>query len=329
MKVLGLTCGRKMGNSEVLIREALKGAQEASGADIEIIRMLDLNIKPCIGCEKCVYDRFAGGEGDCIIKNDHIPFLMDKVMECDGIIISAPCYCARPPGYLMVLQDRFLGFPIRHRKKLAEKPMVKGVIAIGGSDMVGIMLPFLNRCPSANVGKLVDQMMVIWTSRPDQIVLNEEAVARARKLGQNVGRAMKMPSSEWKYVGEIEKNPDASKRSDTDLTTQLTPYYEACPVCHSDLIRLRGNTVECPTCYMKGTMEIKNGVPKFVCDPVKSPSPYAGIAGRKRHDDDGIRVADKLVKERKPEIQEIMKKYSAGITVIQPPSLKTGNKTGA
>jgi multimeric flavodoxin WrbA len=322
VKILGLSCGRKMGNSEVLVREALMAAKEVSGAEVEIIRLFDLNIKPCIGCEKCVYDRFAGGEGKCIIKNDHIPYLLDKLMECDGIILGAPCYCSRPPGYLLMIQDRFLAVPVTNRKKWAEKPLVKGVIAVGGSDMVGVMLPFLNRCPGGNSSKLVDQMMVIWTSRPDQIVLNEEAITRARKLGQNVGKAMKMPSGEVKYVGDKFNNSDNFTRSDYDLTTQLTPFHETCPVCHSDLIRLRGKTAECPMCYMKGEVEIKNGVPSFICDPVKRPSPYAGVAGRKRHDDDGIRKADTLVQEKKEEITEKMKKYKADISCTKPPPLK-------
>ena len=50
MKVLGLSCGRRMGNSEVLLREAL-AETENRGADIEIIRLGDLAVKPCTGCE--------------------------------------------------------------------------------------------------------------------------------------------------------------------------------------------------------------------------------------------------------------------------------------
>ncbi|MFH1032779.1 MAG: flavodoxin family protein [Chloroflexota bacterium] len=317
MKILGLTCGRKMGNSEVLVREALMGAREA-GADTEIIRLFDLNIKPCIGCEKCVYDRFEGGEGGCIIKNDDVPFLIEKIMENDGIIVGAPCYSSRPPAYLLMIQDRFLGLPVRHRKKIAEKQLAKGVIAVGGSDMVGVMLPFLNRCPGGGVGKLVEQMMVIWTSRPDQIVLNEEAVARARKLGQSVAKAAKLPTSDMKFMGDAFKKLDDFTRSDYYLMSQITPFFEACPVCHSDLVRLRGKTVECPMCYMKGTMEIKNGVPTFVCDPVNRPSPYAGPAGRKRHDDEGIRKHNTLIIEKKSEIKSKMKKYMEDIKVIKP-----------
>ena len=317
VKILGLSCGRKMGNSEVLVREALMGAREL-GAETEIIRLFDMNIKPCIGCEKCVYDRFHGGQGDCIIKNDDIPFFMDRLMESDGVIVGAPCYSSRPPGYLLMIQDRFLGFPVRYRQQLAKKQLAKGVISVGGSDMVGVMLPFLNRCPGGNVGKLVDQMQVIWTSRPDQIVLNEEAVARAKKLGQNVAQAAELPAEEMKYKGDSYRWLDDFYRSDFDSTSQMSPFYETCPNCHSDLVRIRGKNVECPMCYMKGSIALNNGTPVFVCDPVNRPSPYAGPAGRIRHDDKGIRLHNELVEAKKPEINQKMKKYMADIAVTKP-----------
>ncbi len=57
MKVLGLTCGRKMSNTEILVKEALMGAEEM-GAKVEIVRLMDLNIKPCTGCNSCVIDLF-------------------------------------------------------------------------------------------------------------------------------------------------------------------------------------------------------------------------------------------------------------------------------
>ncbi len=321
MKMIGLTAGRKYGNSEVLVRAALMAAQASSGAEIELIRLADLTIKPCIGCEKCVYERFAGREGKCILKNDHLQFLMDKLMECDALILGAPSYCSRPPGYLLMVQDRFLSVPSSYRKRLAQKPIVKGVIAVGGSDMVGVMLPILNRCPGMNM-KLVDQMMVLWTSRPGQMLLNEAAIARAGQLGENVARAAAQKPEDGTYISkESNENLGSFDRSDYDLTTQLTPIQEACPVCHSDLIRLRGKTAECPMCYMKGTVEVNGGMATFVCDPVNRPSPYAGVAGRKRHDDDGILVADKLVQEKRQEISDKGRKYRSGITVIRPPEI--------
>ena len=46
MKMLGLTCGSKKGNSEILIKSALMGAEEL-GMEVELLRMSDLDIRPC------------------------------------------------------------------------------------------------------------------------------------------------------------------------------------------------------------------------------------------------------------------------------------------
>jgi multimeric flavodoxin WrbA len=42
-----------MGNSEILLKQALMEAEKLSGAEVEIIRLMDLTIKPCTGCESC------------------------------------------------------------------------------------------------------------------------------------------------------------------------------------------------------------------------------------------------------------------------------------
>jgi hypothetical protein len=54
--------------------------------------------------------------------------------------------------------------------------------------------------------KLIDQMMAIWTSRAAQVVLNDEAIERARRLGRNVGQAIASGSTE--YVGEVVRQAD-------------------------------------------------------------------------------------------------------------------------
>jgi multimeric flavodoxin WrbA len=78
MSILGLHCGRRMGNSEILLKEALMGAEERSGVEAEIIRLMDLTIKPCTGCEACTKKRYRGEDMDCVMKGDHMSFLPNK-----------------------------------------------------------------------------------------------------------------------------------------------------------------------------------------------------------------------------------------------------------
>jgi hypothetical protein len=73
---------------------------------------------------------------------------------------------------------------------------------------------------------------------------------------------------------------------------------------------------------MKGTVEVKDGVARFICDPVNRPSPYAGEAGFRRHNTIGIFKANELIIAKKQEIKEKMEKYQADIPATKPPALK-------
>ena len=102
MKILGLVGSyRKLGNTEVLIREALMSAAEM-GAEVEMLRLTDLNIKPCKGCMACVFKK-----ADCKIEDD-ANFLFSKLFEADGIILGSPIYIFGPAGIIKMIQDRFL-----------------------------------------------------------------------------------------------------------------------------------------------------------------------------------------------------------------------------
>jgi multimeric flavodoxin WrbA len=46
MKAFGIACGRKNGNSEILLKEAFKGIEEKCGAETSFIRLQDATILP-------------------------------------------------------------------------------------------------------------------------------------------------------------------------------------------------------------------------------------------------------------------------------------------
>ena len=52
-KVLGISFGRKMANTDVMVKTALMECEKA-GCDVQFIRADDLDIKPCTGCISCV-----------------------------------------------------------------------------------------------------------------------------------------------------------------------------------------------------------------------------------------------------------------------------------
>lgn len=85
MKVLALNGSpRKGGNTEVLLGAVLDGMQQAGGR-IELIRLCDLSIQPCIGCGGC--DK----TGRCVLEDD-MGELYDKIIDAKRVIIASPIY---------------------------------------------------------------------------------------------------------------------------------------------------------------------------------------------------------------------------------------------
>ena len=99
MKVLGIYGSpRKGGNSDLLLEEALKGAQ-SEGADISTIRPFKMDIQACSECGGC--DK----TGICIIKDD-MQALYPQLEEADIIFMATPMFFYGMPSSLKALIDR-------------------------------------------------------------------------------------------------------------------------------------------------------------------------------------------------------------------------------
>jgi multimeric flavodoxin WrbA len=85
MKVLALSGSpRKKGNTETLLRAVLKGVT-AAGGEVELIRLYDLRIQPCIGCGGC--DK----TGECVLEDD-MQELYPKILAAPRVILASPIY---------------------------------------------------------------------------------------------------------------------------------------------------------------------------------------------------------------------------------------------
>jgi multimeric flavodoxin WrbA len=99
MKVLGiLGSPRKGGNTELLLEEALKGA-EAEGAEVERLRITDYNIIPCKECLACYKD------GNCIILDD-MAKIYPKLLEAEILLLASPIFFYGVTAWAKALIDR-------------------------------------------------------------------------------------------------------------------------------------------------------------------------------------------------------------------------------
>jgi multimeric flavodoxin WrbA len=131
IKVLGIsTSPRLKGNSDLLLRRALAGA-EAAGAETEYIRLRDLNIAPCIECNSCYK------KGACVVEDDY-QMLSSKMLEADRLIFATPIFFMTVCAQAKALIDRCQCL-WAHKYVLKQPLITTGrdrramVIAVGGT----------------------------------------------------------------------------------------------------------------------------------------------------------------------------------------------------
>src|SRR4030042_3303610 len=189
-KIIGLTCGRKNGNSEILLKEACMGAEELGyGIQIEIIRAMDLRINPCRGCQACGGPGVESKDNRCIIKDD-VEWILEKTcLEDAALIISFPAYHLQVNGHLKMIIDRMNPIMIRNIKVL-DKSKIGALICVGGSgpDWTSMTMATANIFLQ-HTRILVDQMQVNYAPMAGDVLAMDDKLARARELGHNVARA--------------------------------------------------------------------------------------------------------------------------------------------
>ena len=114
MKIIGINGSpRKNGNSAAMLEAALAGAGEQR-AETERIDLFDLDYSGCHSCFAC---KRLGGEsyGRCA-QRDALTEVLDKVLDADALILSAPLYFGEMPGAVRNFLER-LWFPAQQYAK--------------------------------------------------------------------------------------------------------------------------------------------------------------------------------------------------------------------
>jgi multimeric flavodoxin WrbA len=111
VKVLGIVGSpRKYGHTALLVKEALKAAEEIEHTETELIHIADKKILPCTACLKCAEILESPF---CILNDDMTREIYDKLMEANGIIIGTPTYFMSVPAQLKALMDRCIAIKTR------------------------------------------------------------------------------------------------------------------------------------------------------------------------------------------------------------------------
>lgn len=131
IQVLGIsTSPRIKGNSDLLLRRALAGA-ESAGASTEYLHLPDYKVSPCIECNACYKT------GTCMVQDDYQQILK-KILNADRIIFATPIFFMTVCAQAKMLIDRCQCL-WAHKYILKKGPITPErdrramVIAVGGS----------------------------------------------------------------------------------------------------------------------------------------------------------------------------------------------------
>ncbi len=100
VSILGINAGPRLGNTAALVKEALNAAEAMDGVETEFISMHEHPVIPCNVCkgERLCYGDIKGimpGADDyCYMfgKKDEGNMFVDKVRDCDGLILGSPTH---------------------------------------------------------------------------------------------------------------------------------------------------------------------------------------------------------------------------------------------
>lgn len=93
---------RKSGNSELFVKELY--GQLPGEWRLRLIRLPELDIRPCTGCYKCLF-----GEMKCKLPDD-FNLALDALASADACVVAAPAYLLGANAGLKKYQDRGLSF---------------------------------------------------------------------------------------------------------------------------------------------------------------------------------------------------------------------------
>jgi multimeric flavodoxin WrbA len=120
-KVLGISASpQKGGKVETLVQEVLS----ASRLPYEMVRLHELNIKPCRACNGCRNNNL------CVIEDDW-PEVRDKILDSGALVIGGWAFSGMIDAATKVMMERF--WSLRHHLQLT-RGKVGAAVVVGNNE---------------------------------------------------------------------------------------------------------------------------------------------------------------------------------------------------
>lgn len=310
-KVLALSFGRKMSNTDVMLKHVLLKCQEA-GHEIKFLRPDDYEIKPCIGCTACVVGIMSGrNNGQCIHKDD-FAIIEDAFYDADAVIIGSPVYETSPTGTFKTFCDRmgpshdyaFLWEATKERKERgmtgdqlpdprAFKPRVGCLLGVGGAmteNWTIMTIPIMYECMMSTGTDVIDTHVYYGAMETEHVLGVPAQMERMDKMAQNV-------------IDALAAETDEARAEWRGLETG------ACPVCHQSVFKVHqgSDRVECTICGIDGTVGLVDGKITYTFSDKEQARSRMKYAGKLEHRNE---IAHGAMTQKKVEnLKELKAKY--------------------
>ena len=179
MKIVGFVGSpREGGNTEILVKEVLKGASE-SGAITEIVNLNKLDIKPCQACMHC-----KSNNGECATDDD-MQGIYDQIKESDAIVLGSPIYMWQMSAQTKLFTDRlYASYGLEeeiHKKDLA-------LVFSQGSPDKNSFSNYINSTKEMfELGFNVKGVISSYANQaPGDVSSKDDVLKNARKIGKDL-----------------------------------------------------------------------------------------------------------------------------------------------
>ena len=315
-KVVAISFGRKMSNTDVMLKEVLKKCEEA-GHEIQFVRPDDLNIGTCTGCCACVVGIMSGrNNGECAAhRDDDFHIVEDAFYSADALIIGSPVYETSPSGTFKTFCDRMgpshdLAFLTEAKKERiardgenallpderAFKPRVGCLVGVGGArteNWTIMTIPIMYECMMSTGVDVIDTHVYYGAMNVQHVLGVPEQMERMDKMAQNIIDALK----------------GLENGSEEERTKWRGAEEGACPVCHQSMFRVHegSDRVECAICGIDGKVTVQDGKIHYEFTPEWQARSRMRYAGKLEHRNE---IADGAMTQKKVEgLAELKKPY--------------------
>ncbi len=114
----------KNSNTDRLVKAML----DATGCEVEFVKLSDINVRPCMGCKKCVEDNV------CKVEDD-FQALSRKIQDAKAIVFGSYTPYGQIDGFTKALLERF--WSLRHVNNLLKGKLSATVLTCLLPEMAG------------------------------------------------------------------------------------------------------------------------------------------------------------------------------------------------